>query len=123
MKLINAFYHIIHEDQTDGLLRIQVQLHPEHFIYGVHFPKNPVTPGVCAVQIAQELLEEHYKCKLKLLTAVNIKFKQPIAPTALPTYNYSKMAWEDNQMSVQVSVEEGDTQYVKMSLKYGEINS
>ena len=35
--------------------QLRLQLHPEHEIYQAHFPGNPITPGVCQVQIVAEL--------------------------------------------------------------------
>ena len=36
----------------------RLRLNPEHFIYQAHFPGEPVTPGVCILQIGKELLAE-----------------------------------------------------------------
>ena len=56
MKLINDFFEIVSKESGEGTLKCKVRLHPEHFIYQAHFPGNPVTPGVCLVQMAAEIL-------------------------------------------------------------------
>lgn len=51
--LQDSFFDIVSESGTQFVLRF----HPEHPIYAAHFPGQPLTPGVCFVQIAFELLE------------------------------------------------------------------
>ena len=50
MKLLNDFCTIAGGD-TD---KIWLRLNPDHPIYHAHFPGNPITPGVCIVQIVGE---------------------------------------------------------------------
>lgn len=54
--LQNSFYDIVSESGTQFVLRF----HPEHPIYAAHFPGQSLTPGVCFVQIAFELLEHSF---------------------------------------------------------------
>ena len=63
-----------------------VRLLPDSPIYQGHFPGWPITPGVCLVQIALELMEEMagqagHDGKVRLVGAKNIKFTSPIIPT------------------------------------------
>ena len=51
----------------------------EDFFKG-HFPGEPVTPGVCILQIAQELLSEETELNLSLKKIKNAKFTAVIAP-------------------------------------------
>ena len=81
MKLINDFYHIVATDESGDKSVYKVKLNAVHDIYSVHFPGNPVTPGVCLVQMATEILEQKFDKRLVLSTAVNIKFKRLVAPT------------------------------------------
>lgn len=117
MKLINNFFYITRKDEMNSLPVFQVKLRPDHFIYSVHFPNNPVTPGVCLVQMAIEILEQHFQRPLQLDTAVNIKFKKPIHPDTEPMFIFNKLAWDGNLLAAQVSVEDKDSQFVKMSLR------
>ena len=74
MKLINDFYHIVATDDSEGKYVCKVKMNAAHNIYSVHFPGNPVTPGVCLVQMVAEMLEQKYSKRFVLSTAVNIKF-------------------------------------------------
>ena len=71
-----------------------VRLLPESLVYQGHFPGYPITPGVCLVEIALELIAEmagqaghderkvgHDEREVRLVGAKNIKFTSPIIPT------------------------------------------
>ena len=126
MKLLNDFFTIIQnsdkESQVPPLLSddftTQVKLNSDHFIYKAHFPNNPITPGVCLLQMAQEILEQRIGRQLRLKTAGNIKFRKPVEPTACPTFFFRKLSVQDNTVSVSISVECDDVQLVRMSLMY-----
>ena len=48
----------------------------------------------------------------------NIKFKKIVEPGDEPTFVFTKLVFDETQLSVQVSIEDEETQYVKMSLLY-----
>ena len=118
MKLINDFFEVIALTPSEGELRWKVKFNPEHFIYKAHFPGNPVTPGVCLVQMAAEILGEQYHKQFMLSQLKNIKFKKIVEPGDEPTFVFTKLVFDETQLSVQVSIEDEETQYVKMSLLY-----
>lgn len=118
MKLINDFFEVIAFTPSEGELRCKVKFNPEHFIYKAHFPGNPVTPGVCLVQMAAEILGEQYHKQFMLSQLKNIKFKKIVEPGDEPTFVFTKLVFDETQLSVQVSIEDEETQYVKMSLLY-----
>ena len=118
MKLINDFYHIVAIDDSGGKYVCKVKLNAAHNIYSVHFPGNPVTPGVCLVQMVTEILELKFEKKLVLSTAVNIKFKRLVAPNDEPSFVFSKIVIEDGLLKTIVSIEDEQGQFVKMSLQY-----
>ena len=118
MKLINDFFEVIALTPSEGELRCKVKINPEHFIYKAHFPGNPVTPGVCLVQMAAEILGEQYHKQFMLSQLKNIKFKKIVEPGDEPTFVFTKLVFDETQLSVQVSIEDEETQYVKMSLLY-----
>ena len=118
MKLINDFFEVIASTPAEGELRCKVNFNPEHFFYKAHFPGNPVTPGVCLVQMAAEILGEQYHKQFMLSQLKNIKFKKIVEPGDEPTFVFTKLVFDETQLSVQVSIEDEETQYVKMSLLY-----
>lgn len=80
MKLLNDFCTIEGGD-TDT---IRLRLNPDHPIYHAHFPGNPITPGVCIVQIVGELLGERLSRQFALSKIVNLKFVSTISPVETP---------------------------------------
>ena len=118
MKLLNDFYSIVDETSCDGTYNCKVKMNPQHGLYKVHFPGNPVTPGVCLVQMATEILERKYDKKLQLIEAVNIKFRKTVGPDDEPTFVINKAVFEDDQLKTSVTIEDSEDQYVKMSLIY-----
>ena len=118
MKLINDFYHIVATDDSEGKYVCKVKMNAAHNIYSVHFPGNPVTPGVCLVQMVAEMLEQKYSKRFVLSTAVNIKFKRLVSPNDEPSFVFSKIVNEDDLLKTIVSIEDEQGQFVKMSLQY-----
>lgn len=118
MKLIDNFFHILDAHATDDSYVCKVKLNAAHPIYRVHFPENPITPGVCLLQIATELLEQKYGKKLLLSKAKSIKFKKIIGPDEEPTFIFTKIVLADQLLSVNINVEDDETQSAIMSLQY-----
>ena len=76
MKLLQSLYTII-EEKDDSF---SIKLNAKHIIYQAHFPEKPITPGVCILQIIQELAEIKCHQKLQLEQVNNLKFVNPISP-------------------------------------------
>ena len=118
MKLLDSLYSIVYENVTDAGHDYTIKLDPEHFIYKAHFPGEPITPGVCIMQIAQELLELHTGLQLEVQCVRNVKFLRIIVPTETPvmTYRLQKVTVDGDEAKVMVSVIEGSETYAKLSL-------
>ena len=118
MKLRDSLYTIVSEFKGDGRHDFNIKLDPEHFIYKAHFPGEPITPGVCIMQIAKELLEEAVSEDLVLSCVKNIKFLRIISPNEVTEicYSLAKISREDDQIKVQVTVTAGEDAYAKLSL-------
>ena len=118
MKLIDNFFHITDSCANDDSYVFKVKLNAGHPIYSVHFPDNPVTPGVCLLQMATEMLEQKYGKRLLLCKAKSIKFKKIIGPAGEPRFVFTKLAFADQQLSATVSIEDDDAQCAVMSLQF-----
>ncbi len=77
-------------------------------IYRAHFPGYPITPGVCLLQIALELLDS----PLKLSSAKEIKFLSRVIPEETPVLDFS-FENLDGEWRASVTTPEG-TQIAKM---------
>ena len=107
MKLINSLYKVVAKNVVDSTLRYDILLDANHFIYQAHFPGEPITPGVCIIQIAKELLEEHLNQTLPIQTIKNVKFLNVISPVARLqiTYAFEKMTVDDSAKTCQAQVQ------------------
>ena len=84
-------------------------------IYQAHFPSNPITPGACIIQIAQELYEQSCGHSVEILEVKNAKFLKALIPVPDNRYHYSFRNLSDNDR-LQIVVSDDDSIYAKFSL-------
>ncbi|MDR2813766.1 MAG: beta-hydroxyacyl-ACP dehydratase [Prevotellaceae bacterium] len=118
MKLADDFYKVVQETGGDTEFEYLISLNKEHFIYRAHFPGNPITPGVCIVQLCKELMERRVKKTLFLNKIANVKFLSVINPTIYGDIRvaFSKIIPAENGYRFSVVVYSGATQFAKLSL-------
>jgi len=82
MVLLENFFKILKEEKGINEDFFYLQLNSEHEIYQVHFPNNPITPGVCLLQILKEIVKKYYfnSESITITSVKNIKFINPINP-------------------------------------------
>lgn len=79
--LLKDFYKVNElEKISDSKYSVMVVLNKEHDIFKGHFPGNPVTPGVCMMQIIKELSQEIIGSSLIMTSSNNVKFMAIINP-------------------------------------------
>ena len=118
MKLINDFFEVVSTKQCEDSYQCQVKFYPEHRIYKAHFPGNPVTPGVCLMQMGEEMLEDKYGKQLQLIIVKTIRFNKIVGPNDTPVYTFTKEVLNQDVLSVDVAVSDEAGESVKMSLQY-----
>lgn len=83
--LLKDFYTVEKlENVSEGKYSADVLLNPRHEIFKGHFPGNPVTPGVCMMQIIKELSQEIVGSDLFMTSCSNVKFMALINPDNNP---------------------------------------
>ena len=119
--LRGILYEILTVDPGGATIRLL----PESPVYRGHFPGYSITPGVCLVQIALELIGEmadqvghdgkggHDDGTVRLVGAKNIKFTSPVFPEEGKELRFS-LSGEGGNWSVEVY--DGDVLSAKMSL-------
>lgn len=78
--LENDFYTIVSSEINNDTINSKILLNNDHQIFDGHFPNNPITPGVCMIQLVKEILEKTYQLKLQLSAISNVKFTALINP-------------------------------------------
>ena len=113
MLLRNNLY-TISQKEINGLNGcFTIELNSSHFIYSPHFPEEPITPGVCIVQIGQELLELLLeesclkKYRLEIKKVKNVKFLSVISPKNNTTivYTMKKVEMSEDAMEVKAQID------------------
>lgn len=79
MPLNDLFSYTI-ESNESGSLRATVSLNFGHALYKGHFPEQPVTPGVCLLEIFRQILSVGTGKNLMLISARDIKFINTVVP-------------------------------------------
>lgn len=126
MKLKNNLYKIISKEEVNSIFNYTIELNPSCVIYQAHFPGEPITPGVCIVQIGKEVIENllleqsSASRRLEIIKAKNIKFLSVISPNETPilTYQVRKLVFSDDKITIetQIVVNSGDKSMAKISL-------
>ena len=109
MQLKNNLYKIISKEEDSSMVNYTIELNPSCVIYQAHFPKEPITPGVCIVQIGKELIDELFtekmsvSCKLEIVKVKNVKFLSVISPrdTLHIMYQMKKVELSDDNKMVE----------------------
>ena len=121
MKLQDNLYTILSQQEEEGLATFQLRIHPEWSIYKAHFPGHPITPGVCIVQMVQELLQRVLNRPVTLRKAKNVKYLAIITPDEVSelTVSFTKLEeQEDGSLKVQAQVTGSETIYTKLSATF-----
>jgi 3-hydroxyacyl-[acyl-carrier-protein] dehydratase len=120
MKLKDDFFQIKDSCQTATGMDFTVVLNPEHFIYRAHFPENPITPGVCIIQIIKELSETVLQRELFLKKVNNVKFLSVINPLENKevVFSLSISSEGDEAHKVGAVVSNENNQFSKLSLLF-----
>ena len=112
MQLKNNLYKIIRKEGVGPVVNYAIELIPSCVIYAAHFPGEPITPGVCIVQMGKELVEELLSeqrstpCKLMIKKVKNVKFLSIISPneTLQLTYQVKKLVMSEDGTSVETQL-------------------
>jgi 3-hydroxyacyl-[acyl-carrier-protein] dehydratase len=117
--LENSFYTIEKNESTENIYCIGLVLNPSHEIYKLHFPGNPITPGVCLLQISLELLNFKFERKLRLIGAKNIKYLKVINPLENPRIEFVIQYKTENELIfADINIVAGETVYTRINATF-----
>ena len=123
MKLRDNLYSISDVQQAPESVTHSILLNKDCIIYQAHFPGMPITPGVCIVQIAEELLSDYLQKPLQLTSIRNAKFLSILKPTDHVVLVHLKAIKQaKGTVSAQAVIDDGeDTVYAKISFTCNDI--
>jgi len=120
MKLQDNLYSL--QSTDTGNRSFSIMLNPDCVIYKAHFPGMPITPGVCIIGIATELLQKLIGRMLLLKEVINAKFIATINPIERPqvTVTFNKVIFDEESSTVKVNavISAESTICSKLSLLY-----
>lgn len=124
-SILTDFYRLESSEKTEnGSFIAQISLNKDHDIFKGHFPGNPVTPGVCMMQIVKELSEEFTGKKMFLKSASNVKFMAIINPFETPDLKLQlDIAESEEDVKVKNTTSFGETIALKMSVNYQKLTT
>ncbi|MBP7102414.1 MAG: beta-hydroxyacyl-ACP dehydratase [Bacteroidales bacterium] len=120
--LKDSFYFLIEtSSDTENNYMCKIRFNASHEIYQAHFKGNPITPGVCIIQIAKELAEMLNGHSLMITEIKNLKFLNVIIPHEFPEVDFQLtfIRNEENKaLSAKVLVFAGEMVFAKFSLLF-----
>lgn len=117
--LLENFYTVNKLDISEGSAIANITINKNHDIFKGHFPGNPVTPGVCMMQIIKELTEQIVNEKLFMQSSSNVKFMAIINPEVNPDLKLSlTIVEEDDLFKVKNVTTFDDTVALKLSTSF-----
>lgn len=122
--LKDHFFTIEKREQTDSGWEYGIALNALHPIYQAHFPNNPVTPGVCLVQMIKEIAADCCSKVFFIRVAKNVKFLRVLNPAedrnvvVRFTYNID----ENGLYLVSAVISKADAVFAKVNLQLKEVN-
>ena len=122
--VLKDFYKILSEEKTsDSKYIVTILVNEKHEVFKGHFPRNPIMPGVCMIQIIKELTEAITKSTLIIQTLANVKFMALINPEATPELRLELdiVTTEDDLVKVKNTTYFNDTVALKLSNVYKKI--
>lgn len=119
MKLLNNLYSISASEKGIDSYKFFLKLNADHPIYSYHFPGNPITPGVCILQMLSELLELVSDRNLKLKSYVNVKYLNIISPKESSDITIEFSVTESQEeVKVKAIVKNDRSSFAKISALY-----
>lgn len=110
MILKNLLYRIEQQQVNSQGTDYTVSLDGSCFIYKAHFPGKPITPGVCIVQTARELLQDMVGRTLEITEARDVKFLNILSPVECSrvTFSFTDVTPTGDSVKAKVCVHDGD---------------
>ena len=119
--LLTDFYHQEKIQAIDeNNFEVQIRINEKHTIFKGHFPNNPITPGVCMLQIFKNICSEIIGKPIVLAESKYIKFTAIINPEVNPDLLLTIQFVESVEgfLKVNCAVYFKDTLALKLSAKY-----
>ncbi len=82
--LVEHYYSILDKQTQEQSTVFTVALHADSPVYAGHFPNEPISPGVCNIQLIKECAETVTGHLLRLRSMQQCRFMHLITPLLYP---------------------------------------
>lgn len=122
--LKDNFFTIEERTQTEKGWEYCIAINASHAIYQAHFPQNPVTPGVCIVQMMKEIAEDCCSKSFFICSLKNVKFLQILNPIENPEVlvKFNSQVNEAGRYAVSAVICKDQLVFSKLNLQLAEIS-
>lgn len=123
MNFFDNLFFIQSIDETEDGFTARLLCNPSHPVYKAHFPGNPITPGVCVMQMASTLFGKKLNQKVWLKAAKSVKFLSAIIPAEGKEvkFGFSRIVESGKEIKAQVLVSDDSVTFAKMSLIFSNV--
>ena len=123
--LIKDYYTInAVEPQPDGTTRFAITLKADSTVYEGHFPGQPVSPGVCNIQMIKECAEQVAGKSLFLNNLQQCRLTTLVTPLAHPQVEVKILLEEKGEAyKLKATIGKGEDTYLDMKAELTTQNS
>lgn len=100
--MINDYYIVDSEEINIPEAVFGIRLNPDCDVYRGHFPGNPISPGVCNIQMIKECAERMLGRKLFFKTLPVCRFKVLVSPVTHSELTVRLMLEGENNLSAKI---------------------
>lgn len=114
--LLNNLYTYDHLDGNSiASLKFRIHIRSGHEIFKGHFPGNPITPGVCQMEMVKEIFGDYLGQKLFFNSISNMKFIAIWVPDESQPVHLNLTATSDGETyKINASISTNEEVYFKM---------
>lgn len=120
LNLQPSIFNIVALSKNENVIHAKAKLLADSEIYKAHFPGNPITPGVCQLQLVKDCVKTAYKLNELLFTGSKfVKFVNILKPTEHQEIDVEIMVnQKDNSIEIDAKIFDADIIFLKARLNY-----
>ena len=124
LTLLNDYYRIDKQVDNGDEALFGITLLPDYAAYKGHFPGNPISPGVCNIQMIKECAEQFAGKRLLLSTIKKCRFSAMITPLTTPQLQLRVQLLKAEKLyNVCATLFDATTTYIEFKGEFTAINN
>lgn len=116
MLLLNKYFTLDAKTVSGHGANCKVSLKKDCDVYRGHFPGNPVSPGVCNIEMIKECFNIINGCNLRIKSIDRCRLTAVASPTESPAMNV-ELEWSEAENGVMLTATLSDAERQYMDFK------